>query len=83
MAWDREKQPWLATLDDSETFNQQTNLLFVSYGIEETKNGILEDVSGYLEERGIRYVMKTYPGGHEWKNWRAAAAEFYGMLFRW
>ena len=83
LGWDQEKQPWLKTLDDGETFNRQVKLLHISFGEEENRSGILKDLTDYLDERGIAYVARTYPGAHEWENWRAAAAEFYQMVFRW
>ena len=82
LGWDKEKQPYLSLLDDGEAFNNQTKLLFISFGIEENTRGILEDHKQYLDERGIKYFAKLYPGAHEWENWRAAFAEFSQMLFR-
>ena len=80
--WDREKQPWLATLDDGEAFNKNVKLLHISFGEEENRTGILTQLTDYLDERGIKYVARTYPGAHEWENWRAAAADFYQMVFK-
>ena len=81
--WDKEKQPWLATLDDGEAFNKNVKLLHISFGEEENRTGILNQLTDYLDERGINYVARTYPGAHEWENWRAAAADFYQMVFKW
>lgn len=83
LGWDKEKQPWLAALEDSETFNRQTKLLHFSFGEEENRSGILEDHQRFLDGLGIRYVARTYPGAHEWRNWRAAFADFSQMVFRW
>ena len=83
LRWDKEKQPWLATLDDAETFNRQVRLLHISFGEEENRGGILDEHARYLDEKGIRYVARTYPGAHEWENWRAAFADFSQMVFRW
>jgi len=30
----------------------------------------------------VNYIQKIYPGTHEWRVWRAAAHDFFRMLFR-
>ena len=69
-------------LSDVKTFNEKLNLLFVSAGEQEP---MLESISTTLAElgkTGIKFVLYTMPGHHEWNVWRYSAYEFLKRVFK-
>ena len=43
---------------------------------------LFEEERVFCREHGINYIQKIYPGTHEWRVWRAAAHDFFQMLFK-
>ena len=41
-----------------------------------------EEIENQLIEKGYNIVYKDYPGGHEFKVWRAALLDFLPLLWR-
>lgn len=76
------EQPWVAALDDAETFNREVPLFFGAIGDQEVSLPLFENERTYCAEKGIHYLQKIYPGTHEWRVWRAAAYDFFQMLFQ-
>lgn len=75
-------QPYLTALDNAEKFNSDMKLLFRAMGEQETSITLFAEESAMLDEKGIRYVARTYPGQHEWKVWRCAIHDYLTMIFR-
>lgn len=76
------EQPWLEALNDAETFNREVNPFFGAIGDREVSLLLFENERVFCREKGVNYIQKIYPGTHEWRVWRAAAHDFFRMLFR-
>lgn len=75
-------QPYLHALDDPEGFNSSSRLFFIAVGADEVSYEKVREESERCTEKGIRHIFRAYPGGHEWHVWRAAAHDFFQLLFR-
>ena len=76
------EQPWTEALKDAETFNREVAPFFGAIGDREVSLPLFEKEREFCREQGVRYIQKIYPGGHEWRVWRAASRDYFCMLFR-
>jgi enterochelin esterase-like enzyme len=72
-------------LCDSETFNRQVRLLWLSAGTAEKRfHQGLQSMHEALEQMKIAHEIYTSAGtSHEWQTWRRSLHEFASRLFRW
>lgn len=75
-------QPWVDALNDPAAFNREVPLFFGAIGDQEVSLPLIEKERDFCREKGIHYISKTYPGAHEWRVWRAAAHDFFQLLFQ-
>ena len=75
-------QPWLEALKDAEHFNREVPLFFGAIGDREVSLPLFEEERVFCREQGIHYIQKIDPGVHEWRVWRAAAHDFFQLLFQ-
>jgi len=75
------KQDYLSALDDAEKFNAATRLFFLAVGADEPSLVKVEQESRECTEKGIKHIFRSYPGEHEWHVWRAAAHDFFKLVF--
>ena len=75
-------QPWTEVLKNAEVFNREVPLFFGAIGDREVSLPLFEEERVFCREHGINYIQKIYPGTHEWRVWRAAAHDFFQMLFK-
>ena len=76
------EQPWTEALKDAETFNREVCPFFGAIGDREVSLPLFEKEREFCREQGVNYIQKIYPGTHEWRVWRAAAHDYFQMLFR-
>ena len=76
------EQPWTEALKDAETFNREVHPFFGAIGDREGSLPLFEQERVFCREQGVNYIQKIYPGTHEWRVWRAAAHDFFQLLFR-
>ena len=76
------EQPWTEALKDAETFNREVHPFFGAIGDREVSLPLFEQERVFCREQGVNYIQKIYPGTHEWRVWRAAAHDFFQLLFR-
>lgn len=76
------EQPWVDALRDAEKFNKEVPLFFGAIGDQEVSLPLFENERKFCAEMGVNYIQKIYPGAHEWRVWRAAAYDFFQMLFQ-
>ena len=69
-------------LADPVATSKQLKLLFFSCGTEDPRIDGMVKVSQELNDLKIPVVMKSYPGGHEWKVWRHTLVDLSQLLFR-
>lgn len=69
--------------DDPQNFNQKVKLFFFGYGEQEERivKGLEKDLKMF-DEKGIRYMLYTCPGYHEWTVWRKCLKEFVKHIFK-
>lgn len=75
-------QPWVEALKNAEVFNREVPLFFGAIGDREVSLPLFEEERVFCREQGIHYIQKIYPGTHEWRVWRAAAHDFFQLLFQ-
>jgi len=74
--------PYLKVLDNAEFFNKEVRLFFRAMGNKEPSIPLFASEAKMCDEKGIKYVERIYPGGHEWRVWRAAAHDFLQLVFK-
>lgn len=68
-------------LDNPGRFSDNFNLLFVSWGEYEPVGGFNRPILTKLRGEGLRSVLYTTPGYHDWPVWRWSAREFLTRLW--
>ncbi len=75
------KTLWNGIFTDSEKFNKDIPVLFMSNGTEEGLGGMALDP--ILTNAGIRYTRYVSQGtAHEWLTWRRSLNEFIQLIFK-
>ncbi len=75
------KTLWNGIFTDSQKFNKEVPVLFMSNGTEEGLGGMALDK--ILSDSGIKYTRYVSQGtAHEWLTWRRSLNEFIQMVFK-
>ena len=69
-------------LTDSETFNQQFDVFFVSCGEQDPRIEYTRNIVKKMRDGGVEVKFNSYPGDHEWQVWRKSLHEFAQYLFK-
>ena len=69
-------------LKDVAATNKKLKVLFFSCGESDPRLPFQTKAVEDLRSHGITITFKSYPGGHEWRVWRASFVDFASMLFR-
>jgi S-formylglutathione hydrolase FrmB len=65
------------------TANDRLRLLYISIGTADTLMTTHEVVKQVLQERGVKYTLREFPGYiHEWPVWRVSLKDLLPRLFR-
>jgi enterochelin esterase-like enzyme len=69
-------------LSDPAATNKKLRLFFFSCGTEDDRIAALKKTWDDLSAHKINFVVKTFPGEHEWRVWRHSLADLAPLLFR-
>ena len=69
-------------LTDTQTFNQQFNVFFLSCGEQDPRISYTRNIVEKMRDGGVQVRFSSYPGDHEWQVWRKSLHEFAQYLFK-
>ena len=69
-------------LTDTNKFNQQLDVFFVSCGEQDPRITYTRDIVKKMRDGGVKVRFNSYPGDHEWQVWRKSLHEFAQYLFK-
>ena len=72
----------LALLDDSEAFNSSFRVFYRAMGTEDQFYQSFADDDEMLQEKPVRMIRRTFPGGHDWSVWRRCIHDFLPLIFQ-
>lgn len=80
--WRSNDESHLAALNDAARFAADYRLFYRAMGTEDQFFDKFLADDALLEEKGVRTLRRTFPGGHDWSVWRRCLHDFLPMLFR-
>ena len=69
-------------LTDTQKFNQQFDVFFVSCGEQDPRIEYTRDIVKKMLDSQVNVRFNSYPGDHEWQVWRKSLHEFAQYLFK-
>ena len=76
-----EDNPHLKLLDERERFNESFKVFYRAMGTEDQFFPAFAADDGMLEGKGLNILRETFPGGHDWGDWRRCIHSFLPKIF--
>ena len=69
-------------LTNTKAFNEQLDVFFITCGEQDPRIEYTKKVVKQMKDAGVEVKFNSYPGDHEWQEWRKSLHEFAQYLFK-